>query len=57
MNRKKKVSAGWWKHIDFMLIDLFCIQIAYVAAYFFRHQTHCSFIARRALYAHVKHLA
>ena len=50
MNRKKKL--GWWKHIDFMLIDLLCIQIAYLAAYFFRHQT-MRIYRETSLYAHV----
>ena len=49
MNRKKKL--GWWKHIDFMLIDLLCIQIAYLAAYFFRHQT-MRIYRETSLYAH-----
>ena len=50
MNRKKKL--GWWKHIDFMLIDLLCIQIVYLAAYFFRHQT-MRIYRETSLYAHV----
>ena len=50
MNRKKKL--GWWKHIDFMLIDLLCIQIAYLAAYFFRHQT-MRIYRETSLYEHV----
>ena len=45
MNRKKKL--GWWKHIDFMLIDLLCIQIAYLAAYFSVIRQ-CGFIAKQA---------
>ena len=50
MNRKKKY--GWWKHIDFMIIDLICIQVAYLAAYFYRHDTFQVFRAT-SLYAHV----
>lgn len=50
MNRKKKY--GWWKHIDFMIIDLICIQIAYVASYFFRHDT-LQLYRETSLYAHV----
>jgi exopolysaccharide biosynthesis polyprenyl glycosylphosphotransferase len=37
MNQKKK--NGWLKHIDFMIIDLICLQLAYIAAYFYRHHT------------------
>lgn len=37
MNQKKK--NGWLKHLDFMIIDLICIQAAYLAAYFYRHHT------------------
>ena len=50
MNRKKKY--GWWKHIDFMIIDLICIQIAYMASYFFRHDT-LQLYRETSLYAHV----
>ena len=50
MNRKKKY--GWWKHIDFMIIDLICIQIAYVVSYFFRHDT-LQLYRETSLYAHV----
>ncbi len=35
MNRKRK--KGWLKHLDFMIIDLICIQAAYLLAHFFRH--------------------
>ena len=50
MNRKKKY--GWWKHIDFMIIDLICIQIAYLVSYFFRHDT-LRLYRETSLYAHV----
>ena len=50
MNRKKKY--GWWKHIDFMIIDLLCIQIAYLVSYFFRHDT-LRLYRETSLYAHV----
>ena len=29
----KKRSSGWIKHIDFILIDLLCLHIAFVLAY------------------------
>lgn len=35
MYRKK--SKGWTKHIDFMLLDLLCLQAAYFMAYRIRH--------------------
>lgn len=35
MNQKRRY--GWLKHFDFMIIDLLCMQAAYVAAYFYRH--------------------
>lgn len=35
MYRKK--SKGWTKHIDFMLLDLLCLQAAYFMAYKIRH--------------------
>lgn len=41
-----------WKHIDFMIIDLLCIQIAYLVSYFFRHDT-LRLYRETSLYAHV----
>lgn len=35
MYRKK--SNGWFKHFDFIIIDLLCVQFSYVLAYFFCH--------------------
>ena len=34
----KKNSNGWLKHIDFILLDLLCVQIAFILAYFLRHK-------------------
>ena len=34
MYRKK--GRGWTKHIDFMLLDIICIQIAFIVSYMFR---------------------
>lgn len=28
---------NWWKHWDFILLDLLCLQIAYIAAFMIRH--------------------
>lgn len=33
----KKSSEGWLKHCDFMLLDLICLQIAFVISYMLRH--------------------
>lgn len=33
----KKNSNGWSKHIDFILLDLVCVQIAFILSYFLRH--------------------
>ena len=33
----KKSVPGWRKHLDFILIDIFCLHIAFIAAYFVRH--------------------
>lgn len=33
----RKHSQSWLKHIDFMLIDLICLNIAYLMAYIIRH--------------------
>ena len=34
MHHKEK--TGWIKHIDFILLDMICLQLAFVAAYFVR---------------------
>lgn len=33
----KKGAKGWLKHCDFILIDLLCLQLSFLAAYFIRH--------------------
>lgn len=33
----KKKAQGWIKHLDFMVLDLICLQISFLAAYFLRH--------------------
>lgn len=33
----RKNTTGWLKHIDFIILDLICLQIAFVLAYFIRH--------------------
>ena len=29
----RKDSTGWIKHVDFILLDLICLQVAFVLAY------------------------
>ena len=33
----RKNTKGWLKHIDFIILDLICLQIAFVLAYFIRN--------------------
>lgn len=33
----KKSSSGWLKHYDFIILDLLCLQMAFVIAYVLRH--------------------
>ena len=35
----KRVAQGWMKHIDFILLDLVCLHLAFVIAYILRHGT------------------
>ena len=35
----KRASQGWVKHLDFILLDMLCLQIAFFLAYFLRHQS------------------
>ena len=32
----KKSPQGWLKHWDFILVDIICLQLAFVVAYFVR---------------------
>lgn len=32
-----KQKEGWVKHLDFIIIDMICLQLAYMAAFFLRH--------------------
>lgn len=33
----RRNSQGWFKHLDFMVLDLLCLHIAFLAAYMIRH--------------------
>ena len=35
----KKGSKGWLKHFDFILLDMICLQIAFLLAYVIRHDS------------------
>ena len=35
----KKDSKGWLKHFDFILLDMICLQIAFLLAYVIRHDS------------------
>ena len=32
----KKLSTGWLKHLDFMVLDIICLQLAFVMGYFLK---------------------
>lgn len=33
----RKSSEGWLKHVDFMMLDLICLQLSFVISYMLRH--------------------
>ena len=35
----KKSSTGWLKHLDFMVLDIICLQLAFIMSYFLRHRS------------------
>ena len=35
----KKSSTGWLKHLDFMVLDIICLQLAFIMGYFLRHHS------------------
>ena len=34
----KKNASDWRKHLDFIIIDMFCMHLAFLLAYFLRHK-------------------
>lgn len=44
----RKSDKGWLKHWDFILLDLICLQLAYILAYDIRHGVHLPY--RSVLY-------
>lgn len=35
----QKSSTGWLKHLDFMILDIICLQLAFIMGYFLRHHS------------------
>lgn len=33
----RKAAQGWLKHLDFMILDIICLQISFIVAYVIRH--------------------
>ena len=33
----KKKTQSWVKHVDFIILDMLCLNVAFVAAYLYRH--------------------
>ena len=33
----RKYRQGWMKHLDFMIIDMLCLQVAFILSYIIRH--------------------
>ncbi len=45
----RKANKGWAKHLDFMVLDVLCLLVAFVAAYGVRHG-HVTQIMNNQLY-------
>ncbi len=41
----RKLSQGWLKHLDFIVLDLLCLHVAFVFAYMMRHGSHNPYAA------------
>lgn len=39
----KKANLGWLKHWDFIILDIICLQVAFISAYFIRHGIHLAY--------------
>ena len=39
----RKTNSSWTKHIDFEIIDIICIEISFLLAYFLRHREYLSY--------------
>lgn len=40
----RKNANGWLKHIDFMILDMICLQLAFMMAYFIKNGNICIYI-------------
>lgn len=40
----KKSSSGWMKHVDFIILDLLCIQLAFYLSYVLRQGDWCPYV-------------
>ena len=40
----KKANLGWLKHWDFMILDLICLQVAFISAYFIRLGVYLAYV-------------
>lgn len=36
----ERTATGWAKHLDFMILDMICLEIAFLSAYMIRHGIH-----------------
>ena len=48
----RKNANGWLKHIDFIILDMICLQIAFMLAYFIKNgniHLYNNFLYRKAL--------
>ena len=41
----RKLAQGWLKHLDFIVLDLLCLHVAFVFAYMMRHGSHNPYAA------------
>ena len=51
MYRKK--GRSWTKHIDFMLLDVLCMQIAFIVSYICRFGLNNPYIDKAVSYTHL----
>ena len=56
----RKESEGWFKHIDFIIIDMICLQVAFCLAYVLRrlgiNPFYLLLLIAIATFSHVKYL-
>ncbi|MCM1282929.1 MAG: sugar transferase [Muribaculaceae bacterium] len=47
----QKNAGGWMKHLDFMVLDILCLQVSFFLAYLIRHQSYE--IYKNSIYANL----